>query len=198
MVKREKKAVAVNAYLRRRIQRRVGAVVLTVVIVVLASWADRHGLLLYAGDEMGRYHGQAVRVSRVVDGDTIVVAVPDGDANETRVRFWGIDAPETAKPEQGLDAEPFADEATALVRKYCDGQQVVLELEAHRVRGNYGRIIAHVMLADGSSLNERLLAAGLARWDKRFPHSRMDRYEIIAKQGRLERQGMWAQQKSGE
>ena len=38
----------------------------------------------------------AARVTRVVDGDTIDVELPDGDDED--VRYIGIDTPETVKP----------------------------------------------------------------------------------------------------
>jgi len=51
---------------------------------------------------------------------------------------------------------------------------------------------AHVILDDGTTLNERLLAAGLARADDRFSHQWDERYLLIEDQARKEKVGMWA------
>lgn len=45
-----------------------------------------------------KYHQKQFRVHRVIDGDTIDLDIPDGLKQQTRVRLWGIDTPETKAP----------------------------------------------------------------------------------------------------
>jgi len=126
--------------------------------------ADRAGWLLVRRiDDMAAYHGMQTRITAVLDGDTIEVALPDAlhERPATRVRLWGIDCPEPARARQ--EAEPWAEEAAALCRSLTDRATMTLWLEPQRTRGVFGRVLAHVQLPDGSSLNEALLAAGLAR-----------------------------------
>lgn len=154
---------------------------------------DRAGCLL-APNERRQYDGQWMQVVKIVDGDTIDVRASDG-GEPTRVRLWGIDTPETAKRFGGQSSEPFADAATELTRRLCAGQTVRLHLESHRLRGTFGRLLAHVELRDGRILNEELLLAGLARYEPRWAHSKLQRYELLEQQARHDHVGMWSQSK---
>ena len=95
-------------------------------------------------------------VSRVVDGDTIVVRIAGA---EDRVRYIGVDTPETVDPRKPVQA--FGPEATALNKSLVQGQRVCLEKDTTE-RDRYGRLLRYVWLADGRLVNEELLLAGFA------------------------------------
>lgn len=165
------------------------------VLLLALAWADQKGLLLHPGGGSGsggdwqRYEGRWFRVVSVIDGDTIRVDCPDGDDSTTRVRLWGIDCPETAKP--GRAAQPYANEATDLVRRLCLGREICLRLEPHEIRDKFGRLLAYVDLPDQIMLNEQILLAGLARADDRFSHRYMDWFGHLEERARRERVGIW-------
>ena len=175
---------------RRRAWRRWGVVIAGVLFAALVA-VDRSGYLLDRGGDWARYEGKAFHVTRVIDGDTLEIAVPDGNRPVTRVRLWGIDTPELARQDTGRPAEPFADEAAAYVRGLCQGQTVTLSLEPHRLRGRYGRLLAFVALPDGKVLNEQLLARGLARVDSRFSHRWIQRFDQIQQRAQHDATGLW-------
>jgi endonuclease YncB( thermonuclease family) len=155
--------------------------------------ADRSGwLLVRQPDDMTVYHGAAVRVARVIDGDTFEIQIPDRLHHRpvTQVRLWGVDSPEAAG--RNRPPEPFADEARALTQTLAAKGPVTLTLEPHRTRGSFGRLLAHAQLPDGSSLNEALLAAGLARADDRWSHSLVGRYAQLERVARREGLGIWS------
>ena len=179
-----------RGWLKRRGRRRAGLAVLAVVALAVLMVLDRHGRLLHEGGTMGRYDGRRARVARVIDGDTLTVAVPDGDAPVTRVRLWGVDAPELAR--DGAAAESGARAARRFVAQRAAGQTVRLELASHRPRGDYGRVLAFVHLPDGRVLNEALLARGWARADDRWSHPYVDRYALLQMQARQDGRGIWA------
>jgi micrococcal nuclease len=165
----------------------IGAAVLAVLIV-----ADRSGwLLVRQPDDMSAYHGAAARAGRVVDGDTFEIEIPDRVHGRpvTQVRLWGVDCPQPSGRDR--PAEHLADEARDLTRSLVAGRTVTLLLEPHRTRGSFGRLLAHVVLPDGSSLNEALLAAGLARTDERWPHSLLGRYAQLQRAAEREGIGLW-------
>jgi len=162
--------------------------------------ADRHGLLLKRTGDWARFHGKAFVVQRVIDGDTLDVMAPGATAvkeNLTRVRLWAIDTPELARRDRGTPAEPFAQEAKAFAMRVCEGKIVTLQLEAHRLRGKYGRLLAFVVLEDGRCLNAMLVERGLARAERRFSHSRLKEYEALEARAKAARQGMWGGRPSG-
>ncbi|MFN8506489.1 MAG: thermonuclease family protein [Dehalococcoidia bacterium] len=99
---------------------------------------------------------QWVTVTRVVDGDTIVVNI---NGTEDRVRYIGVDTPETVDP--GQPVQPFGPEASALNRSLVEGKRVCLEKDLTN-RDRYGRLLRYAWLADGTMVNEALLLAGLA------------------------------------
>ena len=167
----------------------VGGVLIGLII------ADRSGWLLVPKiDDMTAYHGASAEVLRVIDGDTIEIELSDAmhDRPVTRIRFWGLDCPETAKPDR--PADPYANEATELTRMLTADRTVTLYLESHRTRGVFGRVLAHVELPDGTSLNEALLSAGLAVADERWSHSRLGRYAQLERAAKRAGLGIWSHQ----
>ncbi len=172
--------------------RRRQLIIATVVLSALAV-ADHRGWLLVRGpNDMTAYHGVRARVNRVIDGVTLEIDIPDPmhDRRVTRVRLWGVNSPRPAGPERR--AEPLAAEAAELAVRLTHGRMVVLSLETQRTRGPLGDVLAHVRLPGGASLNERILAEGLARADERWPHALLTRYAEIERSARRSRRGQWS------
>ena len=158
--------------------------------------ADRSGwLLVPRADDMATYHGLKARVVRVIDGDTFDIDIPDAlnDRPLTRIRLWGLDCPETGNIDH--EAEPFASEAEAFTRDMNDGKSVTLHLESHRLRGTFGRLLAHVEVEGAGHPNIALLEAGLARTDERWPHDHLSRYARAQQIARRKKIGLWSPEK---
>ena len=101
--------------------------------------------------------GVAARVTRVVDGDTLKASI--SGRTET-VRVIGLDTPESVKP--GTPVECFALRATAEARSLLPvGAAIRLESDPTQAkRDQYGRLLAHVWLADGTLYAERMVRGG--------------------------------------
>jgi micrococcal nuclease len=183
--------IPIERFLSQRGKRRGWYVVVTLAAALLLMLADRGGLLIEAGDDMARYDGRTFTVTRVIDGDTLDVDVADGDDRTTRIRLWGVDTPEKARRDPPSPAEPFAKEATDLVRRLAEGKRVRLILEPHRLRGKYGRLLAFVELPDGTLLNEVLVSAGLSRSDDRWSHRYIKRFDSLERDAREAGMGLW-------
>jgi micrococcal nuclease len=96
-------------------------------------------------------------VTRVIDGDTIVVHIGGRDEN---VRLIGIDTPETHKP--GTPVECYGPEASAhLAELIPPGSTVRLERDRD-ARDVYGRLLAYVYRDDGLFLELAMVRDGFA------------------------------------
>ena len=134
---------------------------LFIAVVLVAVALSRCG---DEGDSSEPSDPVTVRVTHVVDGDTIDVRMPDGD--EETVRYIGVDTPETVKPDEPVQCGgPMAH---AVNKRLVGGRMVTLRFDAE-LRDVYGRLLAYVYLPsagpDGQPLfvNAELLRRGLAR-----------------------------------
>ena len=105
----------------------------------------------------------SAKVTRVVDGDTIDVTMPDGD--QDTVRYIGIDTPETVKP--GTPVQCGGPKAHAVNERLVGGRTVTLRFDAEH-RDVYGRLLAYVYRSRGPGgrtlfVNAELARRGLAR-----------------------------------
>jgi micrococcal nuclease len=141
-------------------------------------------------------------VTRVVDGDTVDVRFDDGSTDT--VRLLGVDSPELdgrndpGEFEGVPDTEPgeqclegAAQEATAFAERHLAGAtvEVVTDPVADR-RGDYGRLLAYVVLANDTDFNYQLVATGNARvYDSTF--SRSDRFYAAEAEAQAAGRGLW-------
>ncbi len=175
----------------RRIRKRTMVFAIFLAGALLVSLADRAGWFgRRQGADWPRYHGRIVRVVHVVDGDTLDVNLSDGRETYTRVRLWGVDTPESVKPDHPV--EHFALEAGAFTRQMVDGRCVRLELLPHRMRDKYGRVLAYVYLDDERMLNRVLIEQGLGYADSRFAHRYQREFRDLQAEARAAGRGLWA------
>ncbi|OGE37604.1 hypothetical protein A3B45_03105 [Candidatus Daviesbacteria bacterium RIFCSPLOWO2_01_FULL_39_12] len=102
--------------------------------------------------------GEAVLVSKVVDGDTITL-----EGGQT-VRLIGIDTPETKDPRRPVGC--FGKEAANKTKELLEGETVVLQKDVSEV-DKYNRLLRYVFLSlDGGQLlfvNDYLVREGFAQ-----------------------------------
>ena len=117
------------------------------IITVVACAAALAGAAQTAGPRAFTLLGT---VTRVVDGDTVHVAVAGRDE---KVRLIGIDTPEVGQCD--------AAKATALARQLAQGRPVKLVGDpTQATRDRYGRLLAYVVLSGGRDLGYQELARG--------------------------------------
>ena len=101
---------------------------------------------------------EAARVVRVVDGDTLVI--DRGFGNE-RLRYIGMDAPESVKPDSPV--EFMGREASAANAALVEGREIILERDVSET-DQYDRLLRYAWLRDGDAwlmVNLELVAPGL-------------------------------------
>jgi endonuclease YncB( thermonuclease family) len=139
-------------------------------------------VLLLLGPDFARadWYG---RITKIIDGDIMTLVTDDNRV--LTFRLFAVDCPEPG--------QPYAEEARELVRELVlDNPKLITVLE--EVRDQVGQALAVVVLADGTTLNDRLLIEGLAWFDTRicgrnpFCEGMME----LERQARMERRGLWA------
>ena len=76
-----------------------------------------------------------------------------------KVRYIGVDTPETHHPMRGV--EPYGKEASEANRKLVDGKKVTLEFDVQQF-DKYGRTLAYIYLEDGTFVKALLVENGYA------------------------------------
>lgn len=187
--RRRQSAIPSSVTLPRRWRQGV-LITVIVALVGIGVVCERSSRRVEPGDDQSRYHDRTFRVARVVDGDTLDIAVADGGKPVTRIRLWGVDAPES-HPGQTMH---FGAEATAFARRTLGDRLVHVVLSPTRTRGKYGRLLAYVYLERGGTMfNEMLLEEGCAYADYRFDHHYYNQFKALEKQARRDERGLWAE-----
>ena len=137
-------------------------------------------------------------VSRVVDGDTAVIQV---DGEERRVRFLGVDTPETVHPNKPVQF--YGKEASNFTKSQLTGKRVWLEYDASP-QDRYNRHLAYIWTAKPGAIDEaairrdmfnaKLLLGGYAKVMIIKPNKK---YEVLfrqfEKEARSAHKGLWSQ-----
>ena len=131
-------------------------------------------------------------VVRVIDGDTIDVRLEDGGVE--RVRYIGIDTPETVHPTRGV--EPYGPEASAYNAALLARGTVLLEKDVSE-RDRFDRLLRYVWVeqpgGDFLFVNEALVLAGLAVVSTFPPDVKfVERFLSAQERARASGTGLWA------
>lgn len=159
-----------------------------VVLVLVAAWIHRNRL---ESSKSGRSAGAptidapavdatstpveaAARVgpcavTKVVDGDTLHVRMPDAAGTDERIRLLRINTPERG--------HPGYERATAALLALVGGKSVELEWEKPGVpaRDDFGRLLAYVWVGDGDDarlVNLELMRQGFTRFFTKYGEGR--------------------------
>lgn len=132
-------------------------------------------------------------VSKVSDGDTIQVT--DSLGTKVKVRFYGIDCPETEKGNKrtgkiSKQGQPYGDDALRALQGKLERQRVRLDvMDIDR----YGRTVSIVWL-NNRNINLEMVSDGWAWAYKQYldrPHA--SEYIQAEEQARKHRKGLWEQ-----
>ena len=129
----------------------------------------------------------AVKLSRVVDGDTIKVYYK---GREESVRYLLMDTPESKKP--GECVQPYAEKASKRNEQLIQSGKLTLEFEKSKT-DKYGRLLAYVFV-DGKSVQETLIKEGLGRvaYIYETPYKYLENYEKAEELAKEKRANIWS------
>jgi micrococcal nuclease len=130
--------------------------------------------------------GQETTVKRVVDGDTI--EIEDGQ----KVRYIGIDTPETVDPRRPVDC--FGKEASNENKKLVEGKKVILVKDVSET-DKYGRLLRLVYLSrpEGNLfINDYLVRQGFAKVVTYPPDVKYaEEFKKAEEEARNNNRGLW-------
>ena len=139
-----------------------------------------------------------VKITRVIDGDTMDVRFEDGTTD--RVRLLGVDTPETNAPNKPNEygditdlkcLTKWGDKSDDYARSVLDGKEVLLVFdEKAGERGYYGRLLAYIEI-DDYDFNESLISRGYARIYEEGTSSREERYLSEQNRAISAGKGLW-------
>lgn len=128
------------------------------------------------------------KVTRVVDGDTIIV---DFNGKEERVRLIGVDTPESVHPDKSKNV-PEGEIASKFTKEKIEGKEVALEFDVQE-RDHYGRLLAYVWFG-GTMFNKTLLQEGYAQIATYPPNVKyVDDFTKIQEEARENNKGLWSE-----
>lgn len=133
--------------------------------------------------------GDMYVVEKVVDGDTVQVRI--GGKKET-IRLIGVDTPETVDPRKPVQC--FGHEAAKETKRLVEGKTVKLEADPSQgERDKYQRLLRHVFLADGTNVNEALIANGFGHeYTYDLPYKYQAEFKAAEELAREQGKGLWA------
>jgi micrococcal nuclease len=135
--------------------------------------------------------GDPARVVRVVDGDTIVVTI---NGREERLRYIGIDTPETVRP--NAPVECYGREASDANKRLVEGRTVYLVRDVSD-RDRHGRLLRYVYVDDLRSgervfVNLQLVEQGYAQVTTYPPDVRHEQdFRAAQREARGAGRGLW-------
>ena len=131
-------------------------------------------LILFSADPGRAFTAEVVAV---LDGDTIEV-LHNGKAQ--RIRLQGIDCPEKG--------QPYGNNAKQATSALVFALEVTLQIHG---KDKYGRILADVLLADGTNVNHTLVKEGWCWWYRKYAPDDVMLAALEAGAG-LAQKGLWA------
>jgi len=130
-----------------------------------------------------------VLVTKVVDGDTIRVAL---NGKDTTIRIIGIDTPETVDPRKPVQCMGKA--ASDRAKTLLSGKAVYLEPDPTQGdKDNYGRLLRYVFIKGSDDYGLGALAEGLAHeYTYDLPYKYQLEYKKAEQAARDAKVGLWA------
>lgn len=125
-------------------------------------------------------------VLRVIDGDTIEVEV---DGGTHKVRYIGIDTPETVDPRRSVGC--YGEEASAANKALVEGLTVGLEKDVSET-DVFGRLLRYVWLNGDEMVNAVLVREGYAQSSAYPPDVRyQELFDGLETEARSAGRGLW-------
>ncbi len=158
-----------------------------IVVSCLVFYAQQQGWLGSAGKAVERDQPGLYNVHHFVDGDTIAVNM---NGAVEKVRFIGVDTPETHKPNTPVQC--YGPAAAAFTKNIIGHHRLRLESDSLSTnRDRYNRLLRYVYLPDGTLVNEKIIQNGYGFYYPYFPFSKSVQFSADQQTAIAAHKGLW-------
>ncbi len=160
-------------------------------LLVVLGWAvfyaEQAGLVNKAGQTVQKNQPGLYSINHFTDGDTIAVNM---NGKVEKVRFVGVDTPETHKPNTPVQC--YGPAAAAYTKNLIGKNSVRLESDPLSTdRDRYNRLLRYIYLPDGTLVNQKLIQNGYAFYYPYFPFSKSDQFAADQDAAMAAHKGLW-------
>jgi micrococcal nuclease len=161
--------------------------ILVAVISIIFSWFFYSSTNVQSLDAKQAKTASESQVIRVVDGDTIVVAL---NQKPETIRFIGMNTPETVAPNRPVQC--YGPEASARTKELLTHKIVRLEKDPSQDdRDKYDRLLRYVFL-DEENINLLLIQEGYAKeYTYKIPYQYQKEFREEQKNAKKNKVGLW-------
>jgi len=150
-------------------------------------FAQRAGWVKVTIQVIARNQPGLYSVAYFVDGDTIALNM---NGKTEKVRFIGVDTPETHKPNTPVQC--YGPAAAAFTKSFIGNQRVRLVSDSLSTdRDRYGRLLRYVYLPDGTNLDEKLIQEGYGFYYPYFPFTESTQFAADEQSAMSAHKGLW-------
>ena len=183
-----------SSLLTRRQKRKLVSLVIALVLAGATLTAQHYGWIDKAADELQQVQPGMYRVTEFADGDTISV---DMNGKNERIRFIGVDTPETHDPRKPVQC--FGEAASAFTKNLVGSQNVRLESDPINTnRDRYNRLLRYVYLPDNTLVNAEIIKQGYGFAYTGFPFTKSEEFIKYQIEARIQGKGLWSSCKPSE
>lgn len=171
----------------KRARNRLITSLIGLIVALAIGFLQNNGQLKAPEQQLQQNQPGLYTVSRFVDGDTIEVSL---DGRKEKVRFIGVDTPETHKPNTPVQC--YGPAAAAYTKQRIGSQKVRLESDPKNTnRDRYNRLLRYVYLPDGTLLNKALVENGYGFYYPYFPFTKSSEFAAAQSQAQKAHKGLW-------
>lgn len=162
-------------------QKKLIGLLITLLLAILVPLTAKYGPRTLTAPP-GYYH-----VKQFIDGDTIEV---DMNGTAEKVRFIGVDTPETHDPRKQVQC--FGVAAATFTKQQIGNNAVRLEADPTNTnRDRYNRLLRYVYTPDGRLINAEIIKQGYGFAYISFPFTKLEEFKGYQKQAQSQTLGLW-------
>ncbi len=174
--------------LTKRQQKKLISIAISLIILGVFFVGQRYGWVDQVATTAKQNQPGMYSIARFEDGDTITV---DMNGTAERIRFIGVDTPETHDPRKPVQC--FGKAASKFTRDLIGDNPVRLETDPTNTnRDRYNRLLRYVYLPDGTLVNAEIIKQGYGFAYTSFPFTKSEEFSRYQSEARQAGLGLWS------